>query len=376
MRVLFTSTGGDGHLLPLMPLAQAFAARGDDIAVAAAANHRARIEGAGLRFEQTGPTIEELRPQFDAHRERTSHLPPASRRPAGFSGRFAEIEAPRRVQALHDLVASYRPDVVIHESADLAAPLAATAAGVPTVHHAFGRPIPADALRRAGEVMAPWWRSAGLEPDELAGVYLGAHVEICPPSFRAELPRTPARTHDVRPAEASPKDHAGRDRALVYATLGTSFNELRTFRLLLDAFEQVDCDVIMTIGRNREPRDLAPIPSNVRVESYIPQDQILPSCDAVLAHAGSGSTLAALAYGRPLVVVPQGADQFDNADACEALGLAEKILPAELTVDRVRVALERVLGAATYADAARAVAAEIAEMPSPAAAAEAIAAQR
>jgi MGT family glycosyltransferase len=132
----------------------------------------------------------------------------------------------------------------------------------------------------------------------------------------------------------------------------------------------------MTIGRNREPRNLAPIPSNVRVESYIPQDQILPSCDAVLAHAGSGSTLAALAYGRPLVVVPQGADQFDNADACEALGLAEKILPAELTVDRVRVALERVLGDATYADAARAVAAEIAEMPSPAAAAEAIAAQR
>jgi len=76
------------------------------------------------------------------------------------------------------------------------------------------------------------------------------------------------------------------------------------------------------------------------------------------------------------VVVPQGADQFDNADACEALGLAEKILPAELTVDRVRVALERVLGDATYADAARAVAAEIAQMPSPAAAAEAIAAQR
>jgi UDP:flavonoid glycosyltransferase YjiC (YdhE family) len=376
MRVLFTSTAGDGHLLPLMPLARAFALRGDDVAIAAAANHRERIERAGLRFELTGPTIEELKPELDAHRERIAHLPPASRRPAAFSGRFAEIEAPRRVQPLRDLVESYQPDVVIHEPADLAAPLAATAAGVQTTHHAFGRPIPEDALRRAAEVMAPFWRGAGLEPDELAGAYLGSYVEICPPSFRAELPGAPSRTHDVRPAEASPKDDAGRDRPLVYATLGTSFNELRTFRVLLEAFEVVDCDVIMTIGRNREPRDLEPIPTNVRVESYIPQDEILPRCGAVLAHAGSGSTLAALAHGLPLVLVPQGADQFENADACEALGLAEKILPADFTADRLREALDRVLGGPAYADAARSVAAEIADMPSPAAAAEEIAAQR
>jgi UDP:flavonoid glycosyltransferase YjiC (YdhE family) len=376
MRVLFTSTGGDGHLLPLMPLAQAFAKGGDDVAVAAGANHRERIERAGLRFEQAGPTIEELRPELEAHRERIANVPPAGRRPAAFSGRFAVIEAPRRLQTLRHLIEASRPDVVIHEPADLAAPLAATAAGVQTVHHAFGRPIPEDALRRAAEEMAPLWRSAGLEPDEFAGVYLGSYVEVCPPSFRADLPHGPSRTHDVRPAEASTRDDSGRDRPLVYATLGTSFNELPTFRLLLEAFELVDCDAILTIGRNREPRDLEPLPSNVRVESYIPQDEILPNCDVVLAHAGSGSTLAALAYGRPLVVVPQGADQFENADACEALGLAEKILPADLTVDRVREALELVLGDATYADVARTVAEEIAEMPSPAAAAEDIAAQR
>jgi MGT family glycosyltransferase len=153
-------------------------------------------------------------------------------------------------------------------------------------------------------------------------------------------------------------------------------NELRTFRLLLDAFDQVDCDVIMTIGRNREPRDLEPIPTNVKVERYVPQEQILPRCDAVVAHAGSGSVFGALAHGLPLVLAPQGADQFENADACEALAVAVKILPADLAVERLRQALERVLGDPAYADAARAVAAEIADMPSPAAAAEEIAAQR
>jgi UDP:flavonoid glycosyltransferase YjiC (YdhE family) len=376
MRVLFTSTAGDGHLLPLMPLAQAFAVRGDDVTIAVAGNHRERVERAGLQFAQTGPTIDELRPEIDAHRERMAALTPAERRPAAYSGRFAVIEAPRRLRALRDVVGSYRPDVVIHEPGDLAAPLAATAAGVQTIHHAFGRPIPADAVRRAAETMAPLWREAELEPDELAGMYRGGYIDICPLSLRVELPRPPARTHFVRPAQASAAESADRDRPLVYATLGTVVNELRTFRLLLDAFEQVDCDVIMTIGRNREPRDLEPIPTNVKVESYVPQEQILPTCDAVVAHAGSGSVFGALAHGLPLVLAPQGADQFENAAACEALGVAEKILPADLAVERLREALERVLVDPAYANAARAVAAEIAEMPSPAAAAEEIAAQR
>ena len=376
MRVLFTSTAGDGHLIPLMPLAQAFAARGDDVAVAGAANHRERIERAGLRFEQAGPTIDELRPEINAHRERIAALPPERRRPAAFSGRFALIEAPRRVGALRAVVESHRPEVVIHEPADLAAPLAATAAGIRSIQHAFGLPIPADAVLQAADDMAPLWRAAELEPDELAGMYRGAYVEICPPALRVELPRPPARTHVLRPAQASTTDAGKRERPFVYATLGTMFNELRTFRLLLDAFEPVDCDVIMTVGRNREPRDLGPIPANVRVESYIPQETILARCDAVVAHAGSGSVFGALAHGLPLVLAPQGADQFGNADACERLGVAERILPAELTADRLREALERVLRDPSYADAARAVAAEIADMPSPASAAEDIAVQR
>lgn len=376
MRVLFTSTGGDGHVLPLLSLARAFAARGDDVAVAAPANHRERIEGLGLRFEQTGPTIEEMRPQLDEHRARMTPLPPSARRPAAFAGRFAEIEAPRRMRALQELVEAQRPDVVIHEPADLAAPIAAAAAGVATIHHAFGRPIPAPALRRAGEVMAPHWRAAGLKPDELAGAFRGGYVEICPPSFREQLGGEPSTTYVLRPAEATTTDERRHDLPLVYATLGTSFNEPRTFRLLLDAFGDVDCDVIMTIGRNRDPRDLEPIPANVTVERYIPQAEILSRCDAVVAHAGSGSVLAALAHGLPLVLLPQGADQFENADACETIGVAEKIVPADLTVERLRAALERVLGDPAFFSAAQTLAVEIAAMPTAEAVAEEIAAQR
>ncbi|MGN6798118.1 MAG: glycosyltransferase [Gaiellaceae bacterium] len=368
--VLFSSTHGDGHVLPMLPLASAFAARGDDVTFAASANHRERIETLGLRFESAGPTFDELKAELDAHRAETLNVPPADRRPVAFTGRFAEIEAPRRMDVLHTLVDATPPDVLIYESADLAAPIAAASVGIPSVNHSFGLPIPEAALRRAAEAIAPFWRAAGLEPDELAGAYRGAYVGICPPSFRPALPVGGVRTHHLRPAEAAPADAARRSRPRVYATLGTSFNILETFRVLLDAFEEIDCDVTVTIGRNRDPRDLEPVPANVTVERYIPQGEILPTCDAVVAHAGSGTLFASLAHGVPLVLLPSGADQFENAAASASLGFAETILPGDLAVDRVRDATVRMLNEPSYRAAAASIAAEIAAMPTPAAVAE------
>lgn len=376
MRVLFCSTGGDGHVLPLLPLARAFATRGDEVAFAAPANHRERIEGLDLRFEQAGPTVDDLRPHLDRHRVAIALLSPSERRPPAFTGRFAEIEAPRRLDDLRAIVENVRPDLLIHESADLAATIAGAAADVPTVNHAFGLPIPEAALRRAAEAMEPYWRSAGLEPDELAGAYRGAYVTICPPSFLADLPDAPPpRMVPLRPADATPAIR-DRDRPLVYVTLGTSFNVIETFRMLLAAVAGVDCDVIMTVGRNRDPRDLEPIPGNVAVEQYIPQAEILPTCDAVISHAGSGTLFATLAHGLPLVLLPQGADQFENAAMGSSLGFGEPVLPGDLTADHVREALVRVLGEPSYGAAAASIAVEIAAMPEAASVATELAAQR
>ncbi len=375
MRVLFTSTGGDGHVLPLLPLARAFAARAD-ITFAAPPNHRERIEGIGMRFEAAGPTIEDLEPQLDAHREAMALVLPAERRPAAFTGRFAEIEAPRRIDDLRALVDGLQPDMLIYESADLAAALVGTATGVRTVNHAFGLPIPEAALRRAAEAMAPHWRTAALEPDELAGAYRGEYVTICPPSFLADLPDAPQRMYSLRPADAAPSPERDSDRPLVYATLGTSFNVLKTFRVLLDAVDGMDCDVIMTVGRNRDPRDLEPVPTNVVVEQYIPQAEILSRCDAVISHAGSGTLFASLAHALPLVLLPMGADQFENAAMGRSLGFGEAILPGDFTAGRVRDALVRILDEPSYGAAARSIADEIAAMPDATSVATELAAQR
>jgi MGT family glycosyltransferase len=218
--------------------------------------------------------------------------------------------------------------------------------------------------------VAGLWDSAGLEADELAGAYRGSYIDICPPSLQLPLPQRPLHRYAVRPIEAPPQAAHVRDRPIVYATLGTVFNELATFKLLLEALATIECDVVMTIGHNRAPADLEPIPDNATIASYIPQAEILHGCDAVIAHGGSGSFLAALAHGRPLVLLPKGADQFDNARACAGLGVAEVFLPSEVTVEAIHEGVTNILTNPAYSENARSIATEIAAMPPPAATAD------
>ncbi len=122
----------------------------------------------------------------------------------------------------------------------------------------------------------------------------------------------------------------------------------------------------MTVGRTVDPVALEPLPANATVERYVSQALLLPHCAAVVTHGGSGSVLAALAEGLPMLLVPQGADQFENAGHAEALGAASKLLPDELTEDAVRAAVVALLDEVSYGVVARGLAVEIAAMPAPA----------
>ena len=62
------------------------------------------------------------------------------------------------------------------------------------------------------------------------------------------------------------------------------------------------------------------------------------------------------------MLVPQAADQFDNAARAEAAGAAVVLRPGEVTAEAVRAALARVLGEPSFAEAARVIAAEIHQM--------------
>jgi len=85
----------------------------------------------------------------------------------------------------------------------------------------------------------------------------------------------------------------------------------------------------------------------------------------VVAHGGAGTVLASLSRGLPLVLLPQGADQFIHARQVASAHAGIVLLPSEATPAAISSALQQVLTNASIRGAAQDLAGEIAAMDSP-----------
>jgi UDP:flavonoid glycosyltransferase YjiC (YdhE family) len=101
------------------------------------------------------------------------------------------------------------------------------------------------------------------------------------------------------------------------------------------------------------------------VHRYIPQERLLPHCVGVVTNGGAGSILGALSFGLPLLIVPQGADHFDNADRAVAAGAAIRLMPDRLTADSARDAVRMLLHDDTFQAAAHRIENEFEAIPDP-----------
>ena len=155
-------------------------------------------------------------------------------------------------------------------------------------------------------------------------------------------------------------------RPLVYLTLGTvSFGATAVFRAAIDGLARLPVHVVVAVGPG-DPAALGDVPPNVVVEGFVPQAQVLRHADLVVHHGGSGTTLGAAAHGVPQLVLPQGADQFVNAEALASQGSGLALTGDDVVPDVVAECARTLLGEPVHRATAQALAAEIAAMPSPA----------
>ena len=333
MRVLFSCTATEGHVAPLVPLARAFADLGHDVAFATAPAFEERIRSDGFETLAAGLDQSQIGERMQEYRPRLLEAPEAERRPVAYTSRFAQVEAPTKLPGLLRAAEDWRPGLLVHDASELAAPPVAASLGIPSVNQGFGQVIPAACHERAAEVVRALWEEVGLAPEPWNGMYRGAYVDICPPSLAGETvpggtpmyprrPATPSRT-----ALQPPWQPVWPDLPNVYVTLGTVLDEA----------------------------------------------DVLPHCSAVVSHGGSGTTYGALAHGLPLLLLPHGADQFENAVVARTAGVAEVLMPHEIEPTAVRSAVEALFAEPSFAARAVEIAAEIAAMPEPVAVAAALA---
>jgi hypothetical protein len=230
-----------------------------------------------------------------------------------------------------------RPDLVVHGWGVPEVAVAARRAGIPALWHGFGRMIP-----------------DGIGFDRPSG---GVHLDICPPSLQDAGFLATAERIPLRPVPfAEPGGFPG---PLIYLTLGTAFGTPEVLTTAIEGLATLGTHVVVATGGV----PLEPLPEGVTAQAWVPQAAAIAQADLVVHHGGSGTTLGALAAGVPQLVLPQGADQFANAEALLAAGAALRLLPGELSADAVA---EQARKAFACRDAARTIAAEIAAMPSPA----------
>ncbi len=361
MRILLTSKAGAGHVGPLLPFARALRAAGAHVLLAAPREAGPLIAGAGLPYHPLADPPAELRdPIFAAIRG----LDDEAQGVRVVGEVFAGIDTASALPGTLRVIADYRPDVVLRDPTEYAGLLAAERLAVPHGRIAImAHEMESWSLPVVAPVLDAHREGIGLRPDpDGSRIAESAWLTAFPEALEKPMDRGPA--HGLRFREGDPAPPG--DRSLLYVTYGSVAPALpdfpRLFRATVDALEGVDAEVLFTVG-SADRAALGPVPDTVRVESWVPQAEVMPRAAAVLSHGGSGTLSIALAAGVPCVVVPGFADQPRNAARLHAMGAGIGLAKWPAGLAGIGDAVRRVLEEPAYRVAAGRVARETAALP-------------
>ncbi len=235
-----------------------------------------------------------------------------------FGDIYAEDIAPELERVLPDLVISgWSVPEVFREARRRA---------FPVLWHGFGRMFP--------------------EGIGLARPEGGRHLDICPPTlqdkgFKEDRILLRPVPH-AAPGEMPPRTH----EKLIYVTFGTVFANDDLLEMAVAGLQGLDAQVVVAWPGY-----------------WLPQAEVIKHADVVVHHGGSGTMLTALAEGVPQLVLPQGADQFSNAEALVASGAGVRL--DAVSADAIAESARLLLVDGAHREAAGQVAEEIRHMPSP-----------
>jgi len=383
MRVLMTTRGSSGHVGPLAPFGHAGLRAGHEVLVAAQRQFQDNVERARLPF---APVAEPAREDWMPLMGEFSQLSFEAANARMIGDFFGRLDTAAALPGLRAIVEDWRPDVIVRESWEYGGALVAERYGIPLARVGLGL--------AAVEELTIGWAAAGVDasraelglPADPAGDRLrdAPYLTTIPAPLEDPAVPEPRVTHRFRarafaePAPLPADWWPGNDDPLVYATFGsvTAAPHLPyypvLYRGLIDELGPLPVRLLITVGEARDFSELGPLPPNVRVERWVPQDDVAPHAAAIVCHGGHGSTLGALAHGIPLVVVPLfSVDQVANGTAVARAG-AGVTLDGDIgvrtvlepgTLDGVGPAVEALLADAAPRRAAEGIAAAMRALP-------------
>jgi len=138
-------------------------------------------------------------------------------------------------------------------------------------------------------------------------------------------------------------------KPLIYASMGTVQNGLLdVFQIIASACEGLDAQLVISLGGGASPESFPELPGNPIVVGYAPQLELLQKAALTITHAGMNTTLESLSNGVPMVAIPVANDQPGVAARIAYTGVGEVVSLKELSVRKLRSAIEKVLTQESY----------------------------
>ncbi len=218
-------------------------------------------------------------------------------------------------------------------------------AGLPDLNAArsgFGLPPLArtlDQVDAADLILLSAARAYDFAPDPLPSPFRYAGPQARVPSWAAPW-SSPWVADDPRP--------------LVLVSFSTLYQAQEPVILrVIAALETLPVRGVVTLGPQLDLDAFPVAGENVRVLRSASHDALMPHVAAMVTHAGHGSAIRPILAGVPLLCLPMGRDQPDNAARIVARGAGLRLDP-QSSPDDIAAALSRLLHEPAFREAAQA----------------------
>jgi UDP:flavonoid glycosyltransferase YjiC (YdhE family) len=145
-------------------------------------------------------------------------------------------------------------------------------------------------------------------------------------------------------------------------TLGSSLVWIAKdfYRVSIEAAQKLGRRALLLIGDKRNLPQTQ-LPDGIAAFDYAPHNLVMPRASCIVHQGGIGTTGQALRAGKPMLIVPFGQDQPDNARRCVRLKVGRTLSPASYTVHRVVRELSELLSNSIYSEQATKVRQQVGE---------------
>ena len=128
-------------------------------------------------------------------------------------------------------------------------------------------------------------------------------------------------------------------KPVICISLGTILKGAeKFFHACVDAFQNENVTVVMSVGRRFDISKLGKLPENFIVQNQIPQVSVLKQASLFITHGGMNSVSEAMVYGVPMVMIPFVSDQPVNARQVENQGLGRVLDYKSVTAEILKEA--------------------------------------